>query len=104
MYTDRTCSGPAEVAAGKSCEGRIVRWTFNTTTNQCAQVIYGGCGATSNNFASQSDCQSTCGDVSFCSLDQDPGHCYATQKQWFYSKNKGECQEFVYGEPFFDYI
>lgn len=38
----------------------IPRYFYNSTSGQCEQFIYGGCGGNKNNFESVNDCQVVC--------------------------------------------
>ena len=95
LHTESICQGPPQ--NGPSCEAIIPRWTYNTSTEECVQFIYNGCGATTNNFPDQIDCQLQCGDISSCSLPKAVGPCFADQKHWWFDASEGECKEFVYG-------
>ncbi|CAL8109969.1 unnamed protein product [Orchesella dallaii] len=59
-----TCEKPPVRQGGPECEAYIPRWTFNSTQHQCVQFIWGGCGKTENNFATENSCKATCGEYS----------------------------------------
>ena len=42
------------------CNGRILRYFYNTTSQKCEQFYYGGCLANENNFYSLSFCEEKC--------------------------------------------
>ena len=42
------------------CNGRILRYFYNTTSQKCEQFYYGGCLANENNFYSLSVCEEKC--------------------------------------------
>lgn len=43
-----------------SCEGRYLRWFFNTYNKKCEGFIYGGCGGNFNRYLSRKECRSSC--------------------------------------------
>jgi hypothetical protein len=53
------CSGPAEDGA-PSCTAAFPNWTHDEKTGVCLPIIYGGCGATQNNYSSLAECQTAC--------------------------------------------
>jgi hypothetical protein len=56
------CAGPAESAGpnGSFCAAYIRRWSHDITTGVCMPVVYGGCGATANNYETLEACQKIC--------------------------------------------
>ena len=43
-----------------TCKGYIPRFFFNSTSNQCEEFIYGGCGGNENNFYTIDECLKEC--------------------------------------------
>lgn len=46
---------------GYQCLAYIPRYHYSHTADKCQEVVYGGCGATANNFHTLEDCEKTCG-------------------------------------------
>ncbi|KAL1513990.1 hypothetical protein ABEB36_003321 [Hypothenemus hampei] len=46
-----------------NCLAYIERYHWNNTVKKCEKIIYGGCRATKNNFASLQECESTANPV-----------------------------------------
>ncbi|XP_060536197.1 kappaPI-actitoxin-Avd3d-like [Cylas formicarius] len=42
-----------------NCYALLIRYHWNNTTNECEEVIYGGCGGSANNFNSLEECELT---------------------------------------------
>jgi trypsin inhibitor len=57
-----TCAGPAEYTGpnGAHCAAYFRRWSHDITTGVCMPVVYGGCGATANNYETLEACQKAC--------------------------------------------
>ncbi|KIH48535.1 Kunitz/Bovine pancreatic trypsin inhibitor domain protein [Ancylostoma duodenale] len=53
----KRCRGPA-VSGKVACTASFIRYTYQK--GQCEQIIYGGCGETSNNFETKEECEKTC--------------------------------------------
>jgi hypothetical protein len=52
---------PMDPSSGPgSCLAYFTNWYHNASTGICTPWIYGGCGATENNFTSLLDCQNAC--------------------------------------------
>ncbi|XP_065502063.1 boophilin-G2-like [Caloenas nicobarica] len=43
-----------------NCKALFRRFFFNTTSHQCEEFIYGGCGGNRNNFKTESECFQAC--------------------------------------------
>lgn len=43
-----------------NCKALFRRYFFNTTSHQCEEFIYGGCGGNRNNFKTESECFQAC--------------------------------------------
>ncbi|XP_022803867.1 BPTI/Kunitz domain-containing protein-like [Stylophora pistillata] len=89
------------------CRAAFPRFFFDKNTGQCRQFIYGGCQGNKNNFRSLQACQWKCPDqqvakdcsdlAEVCCLHEDPGPCRAAFPRFFFNKNTGKCQQFIYG-------
>ena len=53
------------------CNGRILRYFYNTTSQKCEQFYYGGCLANENNFYSLSVCEEKCSSKFLLQVDVD---------------------------------
>lgn len=53
------CSGPA-THGPDNCLAYFPRWTHDPATGLCIPFVYGGCGATPNNYESLEACQAAC--------------------------------------------
>ncbi|XP_070600488.1 kunitz/BPTI-like toxin [Erythrolamprus reginae] len=51
------CYFPSETGP---CRGKMPRFYYNSTSNQCQMFIYGGCGGNANNFETKKACHFTC--------------------------------------------
>ncbi|KAK2170655.1 hypothetical protein LSH36_1g05070 [Paralvinella palmiformis] len=84
------------------CRGYFERWYFNVESAQCEHFVYGGCHGNGNRFSSQTECENTCQDINkvekdICTLPKDGGPCKAYFERWFYNRETGFCERFVYG-------
>ena len=65
--TSERCSAPKNLGLCKD-KFEIVypkfklqgRWYFDTSINDCAAFLYGGCGGNGNNFQTKKNCRATC--------------------------------------------
>ncbi|XP_064486143.1 papilin-like [Ornithodoros turicata] len=101
------CQLPKE---GGPCRAYFRRHFYNTTSGQCEEFIYGGCGGNDNNFLSAENCRRACeqgnaGNAdkeaestgqSVCQLPKAVGNCGAGEPRHFYNKTSGQCEEFIY--------
>ncbi|KAK3581415.1 hypothetical protein CHS0354_016277 [Potamilus streckersoni] len=95
-----------------TCAAAIHRWLYNRETNKCEQFVYGGCGGTSNNFASRDACWRKClaqaeqpvdnqagvdptTAEEICALSLEVGNALSGQQHWYYDKSTGQCKEFT---------
>ncbi|KAL3875221.1 hypothetical protein ACJMK2_038145 [Sinanodonta woodiana] len=95
-----------------TCAAAIPRWLYNRETNQCEEFVYGGCGGTSNNFASREACRRKClaqveqpvdnqpvvnptTAEEICALSLEVGNALSGQQHWYYDKLTGQCKEFT---------
>ncbi|CAH8456011.1 unnamed protein product [Schistosoma rodhaini] len=84
---------------------KTYRWSYLPEINQC--VRFSECTnpdqiieQPGNNFASRSECETTCMASSFeevCQLPKDPGPCTSFQTRYFYDSSTSKCRVFLYG-------
>nr|UMA83703.1 conotoxin precursor conkunitzin [Conus judaeus] len=43
------------------CMAYMPRWHYDSTSGQCQQFVWGGCGGNANNFLSKDECVQACG-------------------------------------------
>ena len=88
------CSLPKEVGR---CKARIPRYYYNTTTRNCEEFYYGGCGGNQNNFKTFPQCSGKCPPKDVCSLPAVQGPCEAHIPRYFYNATSSKCERFYYG-------
>jgi hypothetical protein len=55
------CTGPSDDNLdGSGCAAYFLRWTHDEATGLCVPTVYGGCGATKNNYETLAACQQAC--------------------------------------------
>ncbi|XP_035677445.1 tissue factor pathway inhibitor-like isoform X2 [Branchiostoma floridae] len=94
------------------CEGSHRRWYYDTSSGECHQFAYGGCGGNSNRFHSRKRCHATCGgkaqsarrivtDVGanddVCLEPMKVGICKAAVQRFFFNSEEKKCMSFTYG-------
>uniref|UniRef100_A0A5S6Q1H1 Tissue factor pathway inhibitor n=1 Tax=Trichuris muris TaxID=70415 RepID=A0A5S6Q1H1_TRIMR len=98
------------------CDQVLVRWHYNSGTEQCEKFVYGGCEGNGNNFLTKEQCEATCNpsskneqsgflvasrpeEASFsqCHLPMDQGPCKQVLFRWHYNKATRQCEKFIYG-------
>ena len=57
------CDLPADAGL---CRASLVRWHYNSASQQCEEFDYGGCGGNANNFHSFQQCANRCPDLVLC--------------------------------------
>jgi len=115
---DEKCESKVEV--GK-CRSRVKKFYYDVTTGKCHEFFYSGCQGGDNMFDSKQECVSTCfspssglrgrpssrnaassaplppPEVDVCRLEKKIGPCRLAKPRFFYDKDSGECQKFLYG-------
>lgn len=78
------------------CNLHTNKWAYNNAVEQCEIFSYGGCGGNENKFDSKAQCEGRClKDI--CKLPEDKGPCSLSLPRWFYNKDSGKCEPFIYG-------
>lgn len=55
------CESPhTDNSQNRRCLDRFQRFWFNVNSGKCENIIYGGCGATKNNFETLAECEYAC--------------------------------------------
>eukprot|EP00096_Caligus_rogercresseyi_P007225 TRINITY_DN25027_c0_g1_i1.p1 TRINITY_DN25027_c0_g1~~TRINITY_DN25027_c0_g1_i1.p1 ORF type:complete len:564 (+),score=120.10 TRINITY_DN25027_c0_g1_i1:30-1694(+) len=97
-----------------ACTALIPKWTYDKRRGKCVNFIYGGCGATANNFDTKEDCEATCPKTpkkivqpppfvrpDFCSLpavvSEGGIQCLALRYGYTFNEAKGTCEQIMYG-------
>uniref|UniRef100_A0A8C6WJC7 BPTI/Kunitz inhibitor domain-containing protein n=1 Tax=Neogobius melanostomus TaxID=47308 RepID=A0A8C6WJC7_9GOBI len=104
---------------GPSCLAYIPQIFYNSTSQECEEFIYGGCGGNNNRFDSKKKCMETCSPQpsgpkheiaeacadpraqhrtkNACAEAPDPGPCHGYFPRFFYNVTSGKCEIFIYG-------
>ena len=69
---DIDCSAPPVNPTSRSCAERLVRYYYSIPQGRCVRLLYGGCGATDNNFATLRECERSCPPGSVNQTGQQP--------------------------------
>ena len=103
------CGGPVTIGP---CKSRVERFYYDAATGVCRQFYYSGCGGGTNMFTTAAACAAACvaeGSSaraaatpallvsSPCDQPMDAGPCRAAKPRWFFSKQSGSCEQFLYG-------
>ncbi|KAI9513680.1 hypothetical protein NQZ68_040578 [Dissostichus eleginoides] len=114
---DLRCLLPPQVG---SCRASFPRFFYNVSSQICSHFLFGGCHGNGNNFLTKGGCEESCGGVTAvsedsesappqekemsaehfaerCGADPEAGPCRAAFQNWFYSRETGSCQTFIYG-------
>ncbi|KAK5904107.1 hypothetical protein CesoFtcFv8_005704 [Champsocephalus esox] len=116
---DLRCLLPPQVG---SCRASFSRFFYNVSSQICSHFLFGGCHGNGNNFLTKEGCEESCGGVTGamclktrsrpppqekemsaehfaerCGADPEAGPCRAAFQNWFYSRETGSCQTFIYG-------
>ena len=84
------------------CEAFFPRFYYDQETGICERFIYGGCEGNNNNFETFDECQNVC-QASLqrrpksCLEDKVTGPCMAAFPMFYYNKETGICEKFIYG-------
>lgn len=62
VFSDPHLCELPHTAGPKQCRAMMRIFHYNADKGECENDIYGGCGATLNNFPTLEDCQKACGD------------------------------------------
>uniref|UniRef100_T1JGC3 BPTI/Kunitz inhibitor domain-containing protein n=1 Tax=Strigamia maritima TaxID=126957 RepID=T1JGC3_STRMM len=80
------------------CTTYTVAWYYDVPNGQCGQFYYGGCLGNNNRFATQEECERTCGHTQDpCQLPKLEGPCNNNYISWYFDKDEVMCKEFRYG-------
>lgn len=77
------------------CDAAIPRYFFNPNAGECELFTYGGCNGNGNNYESYTECMNSCAEL--CDMPADSGDCQAAIPRYYFNKNTGNCQLFIYG-------
>uniref|UniRef100_A0A2L2XZH5 Putative serine proteinase inhibitor n=1 Tax=Parasteatoda tepidariorum TaxID=114398 RepID=A0A2L2XZH5_PARTP len=106
----QTCAGQRALdrpdcvkkAAPGNCLAYMPRFYYDQEEGMCKKFIYGGCGGNRNNFATEDECYNKCGalvapKVELCEQEKETGLCRGYFPRYYYNKQTGECEKFIYG-------
>jgi hypothetical protein len=95
------------------CRASFARYFYNSTAAKCEMFVYGGCGGNSNNFNSQSECESQCAGLGNyrdetasqveinsnqkCTAPKATGPCFANLERFFFNTVSRQCESFAFG-------
>ncbi|KAM6959217.1 tissue factor pathway inhibitor 2 [Aplochiton taeniatus] len=83
------------------CRGDILRYYYNTISQQCEKFSYGGCQGNTNNFLSYEECRKTCFKIpkipQICRFKKEVGPCRASLPSFFFNMTSMQCEPFSYG-------
>ncbi|XP_037073511.1 papilin-like [Pollicipes pollicipes] len=86
------CELPADAG---SCDGREVRWHYDSARGACSRLVYSGCGGNRNLFSSEADCQRRCAaSQDVCTLPRLVGPCSGSLRQFYFDTRLSRCLEF----------
>ncbi|XP_023705293.1 papilin isoform X5 [Cryptotermes secundus] len=103
------------------CSGSMPQWYYDRSTDACYEFDYGGCQGNANRFNDRQQCEEYCKVITgstaaalvpdtlilttqaplfitdICSTPVDTGPCQEEHAAWYYDRNTGACQAFIYG-------
>ncbi|XP_076464212.1 papilin-like isoform X2 [Babylonia areolata] len=107
------------------CRAHMPSFYYNTNSGQCENFVYGGCGGNANRFETKQQCEQKCKPTNTtspnhssspgaalgkvlasrdgnrlsadCNLPKAAGVCRAYIPSFYYNKNTGQCERFIYG-------
>lgn len=85
------------------CLGQYPRWYYDYVESSCREFTYTGCQGNKNRFVDKNTCEKACNTTSveiptdICSLPKKEGPCRGNQARWYFSREKGRCEQFYYG-------
>nr|W4VSH9.2 RecName: Full=Kunitz-type U19-barytoxin-Tl1a; Short=U19-BATX-Tl1a; AltName: Full=Kunitz-type serine protease inhibitor Kunitz-1; Flags: Precursor [Trittame loki] len=110
------CNLPADAGM---CYAYFPMFFYDASSRKCLNFIYGGCGGNANRFWSEAECMEKCGgggggggssdgsqktakmlnlDLGdICSLEKKVGPCKAHMPRYYFNRETGLCEEFIYG-------
>lgn len=93
------CELPAETG---HCLAYFRKFYFDKATGECKKFVYGGCGGNGNRFDTVEECQNRCAAraraaPSACLQEKKVGLCKGHFIRYYFNKDTGNCEEFVYG-------
>ncbi|GAB1602605.1 papilin-like, partial, partial [Argonauta hians] len=97
------CQMPSEPGI---CLAYMPLFYYNQESGACERFVYGGCGGNANRFPTIDSCKAVCkpGEkpqppvpADICYLPKKSGKCYAYSEQYYFNKEAGRCEMFVYG-------
>lgn len=85
-----------------NCLAYIPRYYYDQEEGMCKKFIYGGCGGNRNNFATEFECYNKCGalvapKLELCEQESETGLCRGYFPRYYFNKQTGECEQFIYG-------
>ncbi|XP_078077892.1 kunitz-type U19-barytoxin-Tl1a [Mustelus asterias] len=84
---------------------KIIHWYYDPSVDHCQPFFYKGLGGTRNRFGNETHCLQTCSDsyaVKFpegdavCNLQKERGDCAVNILKWYYDKDTGNCETFLF--------
>ncbi|XP_073996019.1 proteoglycan-like sulfated glycoprotein papilin isoform X4 [Rhodnius prolixus] len=95
-----------------TCNRQTTKYYFDTSSRQCQQFVYTGCGGNPNRFSSSEECESIClqneeppipygentehVNEAICSQPLEIGPCDGYIKRWVYDDRRHQCHTFIY--------
>ncbi|XP_039471044.1 papilin-like isoform X1 [Oreochromis aureus] len=85
-----------EKAEGE-CNGKYLRYYYDSTDKKCKKFLWTGCLGNGNRFFDYNSCNSTCSVVQDkCHLTPDEGHGSSFNFAVYYDSTKDQCSPFIY--------